>query len=195
MEEIQQQSDIRAFLQDAFGADRGGALFAQQETQLQSLLRAQTGKSQSQMKTLTQRILPCIALYQALAASGLPEVDAVSTLQRYMLTYTAAKQHASTARIEKVPGFYFLYSHIFCRVMRTSDLWRSTQKLEKASFDVTITDCLWHTACVENGCAELCRLFCDVDNVTYGGLKKIGFSRTQTLGYGGHCCDFHFYKK
>ena len=55
--------------------------------------------------------------------------------------------------------------------------------------------CLWHTACVENGCAELCSLFCEVDNVTYGGLRTLGFARTQTLGYGGDCCDFHFFKK
>ena len=31
--------------------------------------------------------------------------------------------------------------------------------------------------------------------ITYGELKKLGFSRTKTLGYGGDCCDFHFYKK
>ena len=30
--------------------------------------------------------------------------------------------------------------------------------------------------------------------MTYVGLKKIGFTRTKTLGYGGDCCDFHFYK-
>ena len=52
-----------------------------------------------------------------------------------------------------------------------------------------------HTACKENGCEELCHLFCDVDDVTYGGLKKIGFTRTKTLGYGGDCCNFHFFKK
>ncbi|MFR4414855.1 MAG: L-2-amino-thiazoline-4-carboxylic acid hydrolase [Butyricicoccus sp.] len=31
------------------------------------------------------------------------------------------------------------------------------------------------TACRENGCPELCPLFCDVDDVTYGGLRKLGF--------------------
>ena len=30
---------------------------------------------------------------------------------------------------------------------------------------------------------------------TLGKLKKLGFSRTKTLGYGGDCCDFHFYRK
>ena len=69
------------------------------------------------------------------------------------------------------------------------------QKHNKKSFDVTMKKCLWHTACVENDCAELCHLFCDVDNVTYGELKKICFKRTKTLGYDGDCCDFHFYKK
>ena len=62
-------------------------------------------------------------------------------------------------------------------------------------YDLTIKKCLWHDACVRFGCPELCRLFCDVDDVTYGGLRKIAFTRTKTLGYGGDCCDFHFYKK
>jgi hypothetical protein len=47
----------------------------------------------------------------------------------------------------------------------------------------------------KNDCAKLCHLFCDVDNVTYEELEKIGFTRTKTLGYGGDCCDFHFFKK
>ena len=24
------------------------------------------------------------------------------------------------------------------------------------------------------------------------GLRKTGFTRTKTFGYGGDCCDFHF---
>ena len=33
-------------------------------------------------------------------------------------------------------------------------------------------------------CEKLCCLFCDVDGVTCGKLKKIEFSRTKALGYG-----------
>ena len=47
----------------------------------------------------------------------------------------------------------------------------------------------------KNDCAKLCHLFCDVDNVNYEELEKIGFTRTKTLGYGRDCCDFHFFKK
>ena len=88
-----------------------------------------------------------------------------------------------------------VYSNIFLRVVRRTNLWDSEQAHGKDYFDVTMKKCLWHTACLENGCEKLCPLVCDVDNVTYGGLKKLDFSRTKTLGYGGDCCDFHFFRK
>lgn len=192
---IKQQKQIRAFLIEAFGNDRGDALFGAQDKMLGALIANIKNKSASQMKTLTQTILPRIALYKALLDDGIPEADAYAYVQKYMLEKVAVKKHKSVAGMEIVPGFYALYSKIFLRIMRKTDLQESTQSHDKKSFDVTITKCLWHTACVENGCAELCRPFCAVDDVTYGGLRKIGFTRTQTLGNGDDCCDFHFFRK
>ena len=45
------------------------------------------------------------------------------------------------------------------------------------------------------GAGVLQILFCECDNYTYGGLKKMGFTRTQTLGTGGELCDFIMYRK
>ena len=192
---ITQQKQIRSFLDQKFGKDRGGALFERQEKALGSLLGNIKNKSENQRKTLTQTILPRIALYQALKGDDLSEEDVFACMRSYMLDWVAAKKHASTAKMEAIPGFYAIYSRAFLKIVRTTDLWESVQSHTKDSFDVTMTKCLWHTACVENGCAELCRLFCEVDDVTYGGLKKLGFRRTKTLGCGGDCCDFHFFKK
>ena len=116
-------------------------------------------------------------------------------MQKYMIDIVAKQKHLSIKKMEKIPCFYFFYSNIFLSVVRKTDLWESTQKHNKNFFDVTMKKCLWHTACIENDCDKLCHLFCDVDNITYGELEKMGFSRTKTLGYGGDCCDFHFYKK
>ncbi len=192
---IRQQAQIQAFLVETFGTERGNTLFAAQEKVLYNLTGHMEHKSPSQQKTLVQTILPRIALYQALAANGFSKEETYACLRTYMLDTVAAKKHASTAKMEWVPGFYAIYSRVFLKIMATTDLQENTRRCGRDFFDVTITKCLWHTACVENGCPELCRLFCDVDNVTYGGLKKLGFSRTQTLGYGGKCCDFHFFKK
>ena len=192
---IKQQKQIKAFLIEEFGEERGSALFAQQADKLTALIETIGDKSENQRKTLIQTILPRVALYQALFQEALPGENVEATMRKYMQNIVAAEKHAATAKLEAIPGFYFLYSKAFLRIMRTSDLWESTQAHDKDHFEATITKCLWHTACVEAGCPVLCRLFCDVDDVTYGGLKKLGFSRTRTLGYGEACCDFHFFKK
>ncbi|MCM1126479.1 MAG: L-2-amino-thiazoline-4-carboxylic acid hydrolase [Lachnospiraceae bacterium] len=189
------QSTIKRFLIREFGEQKGIFLFEKQELLFQTLIERSKGKSKSQLKTLTQTILPVVALYQVLAEFE-PEEDAVFNIMRkYMIDIVAADKNLSMAKMEKVPGFFYIYRSIFLKVMRTSDLWESTQKCGEKCYDVTITKCLWHEACLTYGCPELCRLFCDVDDVTYGGLNKIGFHRTKTLGCGGDCCDFHFFMK
>ncbi len=192
---IKQQKQISEFLNEAFGKDAGQALFLRQEKILGEIIANTHNKTENQMKTLAQTILPRIALYKAFSESELSADDVNTYMRKYMLDIVAAKKHNSTAKMEKVPGFYGIYSRIFLKIMRTTDLQVSTQQSGKDFYDITITECLWHTACVENGCPELCRLFCDVDDVTYGGLNKIGFTRTKTLGYGGDCCDFHFFRR
>lgn len=192
---IKQQKQIKAFLAESFGNDRGGKLFEMQDKALGEIIGNTKGKTENQMKTLIQTILPRIALYKSFIAAGLSDDDVYKYMRKYMLEIVAAKKHSSTVKMEIVPGFYAVYSRVFLKIMRTTDLQESVQEHGKDYFNVTITKCLWHTACVENGCEELCRLFCDVDDVTYGGLKKIGFTRTKTLGYGGACCDFHMFRK
>lgn len=192
---IKQQKQIKEFLAESFGNDRGEKLFEKQDKALGDIIVNTKGKTENQMKTLIQTILPRIALYKSLQAEGLSDDDVYKYMRKYMLEIVAAKKHSSTAKMEIVPGFYAIYSKVFLKIMQTTDLQESVQEHGKDCFNVTITKCLWHTACVENGCEELCRLFCDVDDVTYGGLKKIGFTRTKTLGYGGDCCDFHMFRK
>lgn len=192
---IKQQKQIKTFLAESFGNDRGEKLFEMQDKALGDIIGNTKGKTENQMKTLIQTILPRIALYKSLQAEGLSEDDVYKYMRKYMLEIVAAKKHSSTTKMEIVPGFYAIYSKVFLKIMQTTDLQESVQEHGKDYFNVTITKCLWHTACVENGCEELCRLFCDVDDVTYGGLKKIGFTRTKTLGYGGECCDFHMFRK
>lgn len=192
---IKQQKQIKSYLTAELGEEKGKALFDSQSEILNTIIENTKGKTENQMKMLTGMILPRIALYKALQKNGFSEEEVYRYMQKYMLDIVAAKKHSSTAKMEIVPGFYSIYSKTFLKIMKTTDLQVSTQNSGKDFYDVTITKCLWHTACVENGCEELCRLFCDVDDVTYGGLKKIGFTRTKTLGYSGDCCDFHFFKK
>lgn len=191
---VKQQKDIEKFLVNHLGHIQAVELFARQSQLLDQLVSSTKDKSANQMKELEQTILPRVALYKALTESPLPHERAFELMRAYMMDVVAAEKHASTAKMQVIPGFFGIYKRVFLRVMRTSDLWESTQVSGPDFFDASITKCLWHDACVENGCPELCPLFCDVDDVNYGGLSKMGFSRTKTLGYGGDCCDFHFFR-
>lgn len=192
---IKQQKIIKNFLFSELDTEVAQKIFDEQNNILDKIILNTFNKTKNQLKTLKNTILPRIALYKALNNYGFSMEDSNNHMKNYMLNYIAKSKHNSMVKMEKVPGFYSLYSKIFLKIMRKTDLQQSKQKHDAKSFDVTITKCLWHQACVENECPELCRLFCDVDNITYGELNKIGFTKTQTLGYGGDCCDFHFFKK
>ena len=192
---VKQQKDIEKFLAGRLDSGTAHELFARQSELLEQLVFNAAGKSASQMKELEQTILPRVALYKTLMESSLPYERAFELMRSYMMDVVAAEKHASTVKMQVIPGFFGIYKRVFLHVMRTSDLWESTQAAGRDFFDASITKCLWHDACVESGCPELCPLFCDVDDVNYGGLSKMGFSRTKTLGYGGDCCDFHFFRR
>ena len=65
------QKQIKAFLVEEFGEEKGGELFGKQTKTLDELIKTQKNKSARQMKTLAGTILPCIALYKTLSTDGL----------------------------------------------------------------------------------------------------------------------------
>ena len=67
---IKQQKQIGLFLNEEFGTENGSMLFGKQEKILHDLIGDTKGKSESQMKTLIQTILPRIALYKTLQEEG-----------------------------------------------------------------------------------------------------------------------------
>ena len=188
---MKQQKLIQKFINDELLDQK---IFLLQNKILVEIIKNTKNKTPNQIKMLNNTILPRIALYKALN-EFYNQDETYSIVKKYMYEVIGKNKNKSMKKMEKVPCFYFLYSKIFIHIMKTTDLQKSNTEYNKKYYNVTITKCLWHDACVENGCPELCRLFCDVDNITYDGLKKIGFSRTKTLGYGNDECDFHFYKK
>ena len=56
---------------------------------------------------------------------------------------------------------------------------------------VDMMKCPYHDTCAEYGCPELCRCFCDSDDISYTGLHPTLIrERSMTLGRGNDRCDF-----
>ena len=124
---IKQQKQIKKFLVEEFGENKGEALFSEQEKTLDTLIANTKDKSENQMKTLVQTLLPRIAMYKVLSKDGTQE-SAYEHMHKYMMDKIALKKHESMAKMESVPGFYSLYSKIFLSFMRKTDLQDSVKR-------------------------------------------------------------------
>ena len=174
------------------GENVGKEVMAESREQAAAFLAATQETSLSRRETMRSTILPRTAAYTVLKRRGL---DAEKLMEKYVREVAGPIMHDRYASLEWVPCFFSIFRWAFRKATASSDAWDSTFEEEKDRFDLTIHKCLWYDTCVECGCPEACRFFCECDNYSFGDLKKVGFRRTQTLGTGGNCCDFHFYKK
>ncbi len=86
-----QQKQIKLFLIKEFGNDKGNTFFAKQAKRLNEIIECTKNKTENQMKTLVQTILPRIALCQIFLESGMSKEDIDITMRKYMLDFVATK--------------------------------------------------------------------------------------------------------
>ncbi len=61
-------------------------------------------------------------------------------------------------------------------------------------YKMDIIACPYVKYCKNEGCPKLAHIFCNNNVYTYGNLKRIRFTRIETLAAGGEKCDFCFWK-
>ncbi|MCR5094814.1 MAG: L-2-amino-thiazoline-4-carboxylic acid hydrolase [Lachnospiraceae bacterium] len=162
------------------------------QEQYEKWIKSMDEPSSSRLKTMKNTILPRVALYAALKED---DQNADAVLDDYVRDVAGPMMHQMYARMEKIPGFWVIFKNLLKIITDKSDKWECESRKEKDRLYLNIRKCLWHDTCTRVGYPECCRFFCECDNYTYGGLKKMGFTRTQTLGTGGELCDFVMYRK
>ena len=115
---IKQQKQVKSYLIEEFGPNKGNEIFDKQEKELYKIIKKTKDKTENQMKTLIQTILPRIALYKVLLNEEFSKEDVYQYMRKYMIDKIAAKKHASTAKMELVPGFYKIYSLIYKKTLK-----------------------------------------------------------------------------
>lgn len=187
---------MNQFLINEIGENLGNKIYNLQKRKLQTIVGLTTGKSNDQMKTLTQTILPRISLYKVLQEEFDEQKKAYDTVEKYMLTIVGPKLNKQYSMIEFIPGYFYVFRKIMISTVNKSDNWvTEIIKNDNKAVEYNITKCLWYDACVENNCPELCKIFCDVDHVIYDSMKKVKLNRKGTLATGYRCCDFCFMNK
>ena len=176
--------------------------FPEREAMLNSAFKKRLGELRSEhagasgqrMRHLESQIMPGIAAYETLQ-TVMPKEEALQTVHGYV-EERAYRLKKIFLRLMRIPGLYKKGPGIFAaqtpkffgisagfeanEIRTTGGVWR-----------IDMTRCPYHDECVRCGCPELCRCFCDSDDITYDGLHpKLIWQRTMTLGRGGDRCDF-----
>ena len=161
---------------------------------IEALREDNAGASQEKWAHLESQIMPGIAIYEVLQTVVSKE-EALQLIHSYVNAH-AQKAHTLFRRLLKIPGLYHTMPTIFAKGVEekygpAAGFQFVTREATKDVIRFDMTRCPYHDVCTHYGCPELCRCFCDSDDITYDGLHpKLIWHRTKTLGRGGDCCDF-----
>lgn len=183
-------------LVDRFGEEQGTALRDAAQVKYDQLKPLAEHESPGRKSNLVNGIYPFVAIYRTLLEGGLTQDEAMEHMFAIMETRTRQGMRKTYEKMGKLPFFYTLFRFMFTKGLG-GDSWDVEWKSNTGKcFAYDITRCLWHDACTELGCPELCRIFCRNDELNFNDVSRhLYFERTKTLGNGDDCCDFRFYPK
>ena len=164
------------------------------DIRLSALLAENAGASKEKQYHLKRQILPGISAYETLQRV-MPKEEALQTVHGYV-EHLARTSHKQLAALLHIPGLYRLVPSVFVKSTRSifgPAAGFAPKELQTGNgvWRVDMMKCPYHDTCAEYGCPELCRCFCDSDDISYTGLHpKLIWERTMTLGRGNDHCDF-----
>ena len=158
------------------------------DMRLSALLAENADASKEKQYHLKRQILPGIAAYETLQRV-MPKEEALQTVHGYV-ERLAKTSHKQLAALLHIPGLYRLVPGVFVKSTRSvfgPAAGFASKELQAGNgvWRVDMMKCPYHDTCAEYGCPELCRCFCDSDDISYAGLHpKLIWERSMTLGRG-----------
>ena len=185
---------IRADLEAQYGKEKTQRIWDLAVPELERLWEKYDDVPQEQRMHTHNEIFPRIAIYRALK-NELP--DSAMEIMDAAVKKAGTKVGNMIGALTRIPGMPKVFVRIMAYMLKKmfgpeagfTQQYYQTDKNE-LKFDVTV--CPYCKYCELCDCVELTHTFCDSDVYCYGNLPGVLFERTQTLGTGGSCCDFHF---
>ena len=174
--------------------EREAVLNSAFEKRLSELRSEHTGASNERLRHLENQIMPGIAIYETLQ-TVMPKDEALNAVHGYV-EERAYRLKKTFLRLMRIPGLYKKVPGIFAKQMpkffgNSAGFEANEIRTAGGVWRIDMTRCPYHDECARYGCPELCRCFCDSDDITYDGLHpNLVWHRTKTLGRGDDRCDF-----
>ena len=152
----------------------------------------ETENSQKDYEKVCQNLLNILVVHLSRYASSSVEIFPFHKME----SRECSRAKEQLAALLHIPGLYRLVPSVFVKSTRSifgPAAGFAPKELQTGSgvWRVDMMKCPYHDTCAEYGCPELCRCFCDSDDISYTGLHpKLIWERSMTLGRGNDRCDF-----
>lgn len=183
----------------AFGQERGTAVFRQTETIYQELLDCETDTKNTVIQEhLRLKLFPPMAYYKALCAGGISKERALEYVREETRRAALVKQK-EMKQLAGMPFTYHIYRMGVKKYMKKNfpeEGWDTEWvRCDGEEIHFNLRRCIYWEMTKKYECPELCCVYCENDDISFSGLMpKIRFERKGTLGKGADYCDFHFVK-
>jgi hypothetical protein len=185
-------------LTDLFGSSGAGLILSRAQTNYEEydLLHSAETK-RSNREALRTRILPGLALYQAMLAEGMERQQALADLDTLFKAAFFSKRLQGIRILNRLPNPFAVVKPVMKLMMRQEYLPGSQEIVADNSdtFAVNVYRCYIFDTLAAHGAAELTTLYCNTDDWLAAELPSVNWERTKTLGRGGDCCDFRWSRK
>lgn len=182
-----------AKLSDKLGTNEAAALWIRAEQRLDALLKTTESLGKGERMHVEGYIMPTCALYQEMSEE-MGKEEALALLMDFAHINALENRHFFE-RLVRIPGGKGLFLRGFAAVQPRVFGENAGFAVQSISHDGShvhfdITGCPYQRMTTELGVPELCNLFCTNDDIIYGDLPGMRFSRSGTLGRGNEVCDF-----
>jgi hypothetical protein len=155
------------------------------------------GVQRSDRQTLRTRVLPGLAIYMALLEINEDRDKVLSQMEELFKAAFFTTQLRGIRLLNSFPDPFPIVRPVLRSMPRTAYLPGSQEIMEdtRDCFAISVYRCFILDVLTRHQAAELTPLFCLTDDWLSEAMPKIGWERTNTLGRGGDCCDFRWYRK
>ncbi|MCM1126480.1 MAG: L-2-amino-thiazoline-4-carboxylic acid hydrolase [Lachnospiraceae bacterium] len=180
-----------------FPESESGILWKTAEKEFQNLLKENPEQPKAVARHTHISIFPAIAVYKTIAANYPDKAMQILENGAAAVSKQAGRKYA---KLLKFPGMKMIFLKVFSKGVKKgfgpeAGFAHEFITASSKALAFNVNKCPYQYYCEKYGCPEIVHIFCKNDEYAYGNLPYIRFTRTQTLGTGGSCCDFHFIKK
>lgn len=179
-------------IEHMFSKSEADTLWENAEAIFHKLIEENPNQSEAAAKHTYASIFPAIAIYKTISPKYPDKAIEILKNGTAAISQKADQQYA---RLVRLPFFKGIFMKCFSKGVKSgfgSEAGFSHEFITDSNkcLVFNVTRCPYQDYCEKYECGEIVRIFCRNDEYAYGNLPGIKFTRMQTLGAGGDCCDF-----